>query len=102
MKDQLRELQQKLDRRGFVGYIAAHHGGELAELLLKSDALAAFQKGTTRSVEITVPASLFKTAILNATGQNQPLVPSDRRPGIVTAPQRRFTIRTISRHRAKC
>ena len=91
----LREIEQKLDRRPGGNGGDEFQAGALAELLMKSEALAAFQKGTTRSVEITVPGRMFKTAILNATGQNQPLVPSDRRPGIVTGPQRRFTIRDL-------
>jgi hypothetical protein len=37
----------------------------------------------------------FKTAIINATGQNQPLVPSDRLGGIYTTPNRVLTIRDV-------
>jgi HK97 family phage major capsid protein len=36
-----------------------------------------------------------KTAIINATGQNQPLVPSDRLGGIMTTPNRMMTIRDV-------
>jgi HK97 family phage major capsid protein len=35
----------------------------------------------------------LKTAIINATGQNQPLVPDMRVPGIIAQPERMFTIR---------
>ena len=34
-------------------------------------------------------------AIVNATGQNQPLVPAQRVPGIITEPNRRLTIRDL-------
>jgi HK97 family phage major capsid protein len=36
-----------------------------------------------------------KTAMINATGQNQPLVPDQRVGGIITAPNRRLTIRDL-------
>lgn len=36
-----------------------------------------------------------KTAIINATGQNQPLVPAHRLPGILTAPEQNLTIRDL-------
>lgn len=90
----LLEIEQRIDTRP-SGDGLGHRQGDLSTLLMKSDGLAAFQKGTSRSVEITVPAQLFKTAILNATGQNQPLVAADRRPGIIAAPQRRFTVRDL-------
>lgn len=91
----LLELEQKLAGGRASADQGEHRPGELANLLIKSDGMAAYLKGTSRSVEITVPAKLFKTAILNATGQNQSLVAADRRPGIVAAPQRRFTIRDL-------
>ncbi len=94
--DRLLELEQKIAARPGLGAPPRDdEPGALTELLMKSDGLAAFQKGTTRSIEVTVPRKLFKTAILNATGQNQPLVAPDRRPGIAFAPQRRFTIRDL-------
>lgn len=37
----------------------------------------------------------FKTAIINATGQNQPLVPADRLTGFQTTPNRMLSIRDI-------
>lgn len=37
----------------------------------------------------------YKTAIVNATGQNQPLVPADRLPGIVKNPERILRIRQL-------
>jgi HK97 family phage major capsid protein len=47
-----------------------------------------------RSGGITV-GSFFKTAIVNATGANQPLVPAYRVPGIVPPGQQRLTIRDL-------
>lgn len=92
----LSELEQKLAKKTLsAGGDGGYQPGAIADLLMKSEGMAAFQKGTSRAVEIQVPGQMFKTAILNATGQNQPLVQSDRRPGIVFGPQRRFTIRDL-------
>lgn len=41
------------------------------------------------------PITVERKAILNATGQNQPLVPSARVPGVIMAPNRRLTIRDL-------
>jgi HK97 family phage major capsid protein len=51
---------------------------------------AMVQNNATRSGRIEV-----KTAIVNATGQNQPLVPAYRMPGIVPPGQRRLTVRDL-------
>ena len=93
----LLEVEQKMTQspHGLSLVGGGFRPGELAELLMKSDGLSAFQNGTSRSVEITVPSKLFKTAILNATGTSQPLVAPDRLAGIVNGPQRRFTIRDL-------
>lgn len=45
-----------------------------------------------RSVQVK---SFHKTAIVNASGQNQPLVSADRRAGIVTPGLRRLTVRDL-------
>lgn len=60
----------------------------LGEQFTESEAFKAMQdrRGGSARMEI-------KTAIVNATGQNQPLVPDMRVPGIITEPNRRFTIR---------
>jgi hypothetical protein len=44
-----------------------------------------------------IPVKLFeaKTALINAIGQNQPLVPAFRRDGIIIPGQRRLTIRDL-------
>lgn len=41
------------------------------------------------------PVTIQRKTIVNATGASQPLVPADRRTGIVTPPQRRLTIRDL-------
>ena len=39
--------------------------------------------------------AMVRKAIINATGQNQPLVPDQRVPGIITTPNRRLRIRQL-------
>ncbi len=94
IKTRLLEIEQKGVRNPGNGG-GDGGAGELTDLIFKSDALEIFRKGNSQSVQIQVPHRLLKAAIVNATGASQPLVAADRRPGIVTAPQRRFTIRDI-------
>jgi HK97 family phage major capsid protein len=54
---------------------------------------AMLQNDARRSGRISITG--FKTAIVNATGQNQPLVPAYRMPGIVPPGQRRLTVRDL-------
>lgn len=55
----------------------------LGQTLIKSDQFKAMQEGRARAATVQV-----KTAIVNATGQNQPLVPSMRVPGIIEPARR--------------
>lgn len=95
MKTRMLEIEQK-GGRNYGGAIGGEGGiVEMADMIIKSDQLASFIKGSTTSCQITVPRMMFKTAILNSTGTGQPLVPPDYRPGIVYAPQRKLTIRDL-------
>lgn len=60
------------------------------EMLVKSDAYAQMAQGRAKFARVEV-----KAAIVNATGQNQPLVPDMRVPGIIANPNRVFTIRDL-------
>lgn len=63
----------------------------LGEEFVKSDAYKALQSGSTGRARMEI-----KTAIINATGQNQPLVPADRDvSGIYTTPNRNLRIRDL-------
>ena len=62
----------------------------LGEQFVKSDAFAAMVDRSQNSARIDV-----KTAIINATGDNQPLVPADRLSGIQHEPNRPLRIRDI-------
>lgn len=62
----------------------------IGEQFTKQDGFDRWQQSRAGSFRME-----FKTAIVNATGQNQPLVPSHRLAGIDTAPNRLLTIRDI-------
>ena len=63
---------------------------DLGAEFIKTDQFKTFQEGNSGRARMEV-----KTAIINATGQNQPLVPADRLGGINTTPNRVLTIRDI-------
>ncbi len=68
------------------------------ELVTKSDEyVTGFATGKTRKarVEIKDMGAWMSKAIVNATGLNQPLVPTERIPGIVAPLNRRLTIRDL-------
>lgn len=60
----------------------------IGEMFTKSDVFKAMQERRGGSARMEL-----KAAIVNATGQNQPLVADMRVPGIINNPDRRFTIR---------
>lgn len=60
------------------------------ELLVKSDAFQMMRDGRSKYARIEL-----KAAIINATGQNQPLVADMRVPGIIANPNRILTIRDV-------
>ena len=62
--------------------------------MIESEGFKALQKGAKESGKLNI-GSAWKTNIINATGQNQPLVPDMRVPGIITPGLRRLTIRDI-------
>ena len=59
-------------------------------MLVKSDAFQSMAQGRSKFARIEL-----KTAIVNATGQNQPLVADMRVPGIIANPNRVLTIRDV-------
>ena len=72
---------------------AAAQDGEplnIGKMFIESDQFAALKSGAQGRARLEL-----KTAIINATGQNQPLVPSDRLAGIATTPNRMLTIRDV-------
>lgn len=88
LTDKCVELERKLTAGAEEGRKAAQES--FGEQFVKSDAFQAMAQGRSKFARME-----FKTAIINATGQNQPLVPSQRVPGIVANPNRVLTIRDV-------
>jgi len=86
-------IEQKIVARGAGG-----GGGEetksVGEMVVESEGFKAMQKGAKDSGKLNL-GHLYKTNIVNATGQNQPLVPDMRVPGILTPGLRRLTVRDL-------
>jgi HK97 family phage major capsid protein len=99
LKTRLLEVEQKLALKPgmTIGKSGGGGGiGEMADLILQSDQLKAYVKGSAASVQISIPSGIFRKAmIVSVPGVGQPLVPPDFRPGITHAPQRRLTIRDL-------
>lgn len=87
LTDRCLELEQKLSARGDD---SDKSNDTIGEMFVKSAGWKAMQEGTTRTAKLEL-----KTAIVNATGQNQPLVAADRLAGIITNPNRVLTIRDL-------
>lgn len=93
-KAQLLEIEQKLAKK------PGGPGGEMpksaGQLFVDSDAYRnAVKQGQVKTEAVNIGGAHLKTAIINATGQNQPLVPDARVPGIVMPATRRLTIRDL-------
>jgi HK97 family phage major capsid protein len=93
LADRSAELAEKcleIERRVADGFDGAKQAQEdtAGELLVKSDSFKAMAEGRSKFARVEM-----KTAIVNATGQNQPLVAADRLVGIINNPNRILTIR---------
>ena len=62
----------------------------IGEMFVKQDNFTAWQGKGSGALRMEL-----KAAIINATGQNQPLVPAQRLPGIIYEPERMFTVRDL-------
>lgn len=69
-------------------------GESLGLKFIKSDAYGAIKTGKLSKARMEVEGFDIK-AIINASGQNQPLVPDMRIPGVQTTPNRRLRIREL-------
>lgn len=83
--DRVQEIEQK-----GVKFQEENEAFDIGAEFIKSDQFKDIQEGRTNRARLEV-----KTAIINATGQNQPLVPADRLSGFNTTPNRMLTIRDI-------
>lgn len=88
-------IEQKLDAKGEGGRETPK---TIGELFIESKGYEALKSGAGNSGKINV-GSVFgvntKTNVVNATGQNQPLVADQRVPGIISPGLRRLTIRDL-------
>lgn len=84
--DRLDVLEARLNRRA-IG--ATPSEDSLGQLFTKNEIFQQLANGKAKTGRLSV-----KT-ILNATGQNQPLVPAQRVPGIIAEPNRRLTVRDL-------
>ena len=87
LTDKCLELEQKMSAKNDSNKEVEE---SLGDQFLKSDAWKALSERRNGSARMEI-----KAAIVNATGQNQPLVADMRVPGIVTNPDRRLTIRDV-------
>ena len=93
LSDKSAELTEKcleIERRVAEGFDGAKQAQQetAGELLTKSDSFKAMAEGRSKFARVEL-----KAAIVNAAGQNQPLVPADRLVGIINNPNRVLTIR---------
>jgi HK97 family phage major capsid protein len=93
LADQNAELSDKcleIERRVTEGFNGAQKAAQesIGQMFVKSDAFKAIAEGRSKFARMEI-----KAAIVNATGQNQPLVPADRLVGIINNPNRILTIR---------
>lgn len=84
--DRLHEIEQKGLSSGDDG----EQQKSIGEQFTESDGYKAMQDGRQGTAKLEL-----KTAIINASGQNQPLVPADRRAGIIAEPNRDLRIRDL-------
>lgn len=91
LRDRMHEAEQKLAARAPSG--DPEERKTAVQIILESaEYKAAASQGRMAPVDIK---SFHKTAIFNATGQNQPLVPSERVSGIIVPPEQRLYIRDL-------
>lgn len=92
VSDKLNELgdrMQQIEQKGVqMGY--REEAYDVGAEFIKSEQFKDFQEGRHGRARMEM-----KTAIINATGQNQPLVPSDRLQGIYTTENRVLRIRDL-------
>jgi HK97 family phage major capsid protein len=93
LRTRLLEAEQKLTSRAPGSGTSGDEQKSLVEVIQASpEWKAAEANGRMAAVRI---GSFHKTQIVNATGQNQPLVPDQRTPGIITPAEQRLYIRDL-------
>jgi HK97 family phage major capsid protein len=95
LSNRMLTLEQRVTSRADGGFAGDYGEKSLGSLVTESEAFKAMLSGGTKSTGQIRIGSFHKTAIVNATGQNQPLVPDMRVPGIVAPGQQRLTVRDL-------
>jgi HK97 family phage major capsid protein len=88
----LLSVEQKLSTPNHLG--GPDYDAAIGSQIVNSEGFKSLQMGARVSGQIRI-GKFHKTAIINATGLNQPLVQDYRVPGIVTPAQQRLTIRDL-------
>ena len=93
IQDRQLELEQKMTQRR----AEPEQAKSIEQIVCESEQFkAAVARGNSaKSMDPVTIGSFHKTQIVNATGQNQPLVPSQRVGGIITPAELRLTIRDL-------
>jgi HK97 family phage major capsid protein len=89
----LQEVEQKAAARGTAPESKA--ALSIGDMVAQSDEFKSACARNAREMGAVDVGSFHKTAIVNASGQNQPLVPAQRLPGILAPATRRLTIRDL-------
>lgn len=87
MTDRCTEMEQRIVEGGKN---ESKSGFDLGKAVTEADEFKDYLAGKREKARIEI-----KTAIVNATGQNQPLVPSDRLSGIIHEPNRVLRMRDV-------
>ena len=87
MTDRCAEMEQKM---ADASNAKSRQSMDLGKAVVDSDAFKAYSEGAREKATVSV-----KAAIINATGQNQPLVPADRLGGIIHEPNRVLRMRDV-------
>ena len=70
-------------------------GDDVGQKIVQSEQFKSFVSSNGRRSGPIAVGSFHKSDLLNATGQNQPLVPSQRRPGVVAPGMQQLTVRDL-------
>lgn len=94
IKARMTDLEQKLAKK--PGAPDPAEFKTAGQLFVESEEYKSTNYERCRAIDaVKVGPIHSKTALLNAQGQNQPLVPDQRVPGIITPAERRLTIRDL-------
>jgi HK97 family phage major capsid protein len=92
VKNRILALEQKATAPRGEG---SEEAKSVGEVVTESAEFKSLKNGGARTGKINVGAIHEKTNVVNASGQNQPLVPAFRRPGIQGPGLRRLTVRDL-------